>query len=476
MIYGDKMMRNVYRFRGILLAALMSLSIVGCNKQAIDDVEYDLGESVEDNTSSSNTSNKSQNGQLLAERLGVDDKLTYKEEFPLGRTKIVLDFNSDPQEIYQIPSYQADSAVYDAAKEDEIVKNLFGDTAKRIDVDIDEYLGSKDSEGSLRSEKDVFHVYEGEYEGNDFILYYAYQEYNNTIDISMRPVDVGSFIDDPKKQYIYHISANPSFCSYFVEDEIGIGGNVNLSEDVISDLTPIDNISEVSLELNDIPNRYSASDDQLFDIASNFFRHTLGLDIMDESICVNLQNDFYVEGSEESGELEGSKFSEREELYFSDSKEFGDAIDKKDNLVKDGYSVSITSKIGEMNSTINGLYADDNYGWISITSKGIAGFEYHYGYTIGEMITEDVQMLKFDGIMESLKNAITEYMDPEELKRSEITFNECYLEYYGLSSPDKKGEYTFIPAWVFWGLDPQGKYSMVILNAVDGSFITMINE
>ena len=92
------------------------------------------------------------------------------------------------------------------------------------------------------------------------------------------------------------------------------------------------------------------------------------------------------------------------------------------------------------------------------------------------MITEDVQMLKFDGIMESLKNAITEYMDPEELKRSEITFNECYLEYYGLSSPDKKGEYTFIPAWVFWGLDPQGKYSMVILNAVDGSFITMINE
>ena len=76
-------MRNVYRFRGILLAALMSLSIVGCNKQAIDDVEYDLGESVEDNTSSSNTSNKSQNGQLLAERLGVDDKLTYKEEFPL---------------------------------------------------------------------------------------------------------------------------------------------------------------------------------------------------------------------------------------------------------------------------------------------------------------------------------------------------------------------------------------------------------
>ena len=469
------MKKNRYKGLGLLLTAAMIFSLPGCGKQKIEDIEY-VDEGSTENGSENGNSSKTgdQTDQPLAKRLGVDDKLLYKEEFDIQGNKIKIDINQKPQDIDRIPSYSAIPVTYDEEKENTIVNNLFGDTAKKIDVDPADYLSPND-ENLSGSGENVVHVYEGLYGGHICRFIYIYTDYNNTISMSMRPDDIAGFINASGKKYMHQFYSSRGIYSVMSEQNMADFDDDESSDteepDYQDEMISVEETQAFIQEMNDMPNRYTATDDELYGIAYKFMKDTLGISILSEAISVNE----YGINMYETGNEEGEEESIRTELVFTDSKEFNASMENREEVIKDGYAVTYSSFIEDMNATTNrsDYLCEDNYGWINITDEGIIGFDYTYGYLLDEKLSEDVQILSFNDVMECLKNDLIENLDVKSLKTSQVVFDNCFLMYYGMKSPDGGNEYTFIPVWLFSGNNDGNAFSEVLINAVDGSLIMM---
>ena len=462
------MRKNRFRGLGLLLAAAMIFSLPGCGEEKIEDIEY-VGESSTNNSNSSKTTDD-QTDQPLAKRLGIDDKMVYKEEFDVQGKKVKIDINQEPQDINRIPSYMAVLVTYDEENEKTIVNNLFGDTAKMIDVDPNDYLRS-DENNPVASENDVVHVYEGIYEGHTCRFSYIYTDYNNTISMSMRTVDIAGFVGASGKKYMHSFYSYGGFYAVGSEEEIGENESEEKETDDQDEYMTSEQIRAFSDEMTAMPNRYTASDDELYDIAYRFIKDILGIKVLDESISIDTDDGmFSLEDNEESGEK-----SPRTELFFTDSNKFGTTTEETGEVIKDGYSVIYTSFIEGMNSTTGrtDYLGNDNYGSINITKEGIISFDYTYSYILDEMLADDVQLLSFNDVMECLKKELSDKLDVKAMKSSQIVYDTGFLMYYGIRSPERGNEYTFIPVWLFSGTIDDMQVSEIMINAVDGSFIMM---
>ena len=111
----------------VLTAAMMLSS--GCGKK--DTKVDDYGDSSKESAVSDSQFEESD--AKLSEKLG-GDTLDYTNNFSLNGRNAKLDLSFSVPDIESVPVYKATSVQEAELKEDEIVKNLLGDTAKTLNT------------------------------------------------------------------------------------------------------------------------------------------------------------------------------------------------------------------------------------------------------------------------------------------------------------------------------------------------------
>lgn len=112
---------------------------------------------------------------------------------------------------------------------------------------------------------------------------------------------------------------------------------------------------------------------------------------------------------------------------------------------------------------------------VCVAEDGVVAFRLNSPIEV-KSITPDVQLLDLEDIKDMLRTQTAEYikeiirydkydtaMDFFSRYGSEIQIKKMELCYCRLENPEKKGEYTYVPAW---SLD-----NFMVINAIDGSFI-----
>jgi hypothetical protein len=92
-------------------------------------------------------------------------------------------------------------------------------------------------------------------------------------------------------------------------------------------------------------------------------------------------------------------------------------------------------------------------------------------------IKEDVQLLPFDKITESLEAELPEKFDKNkmELNAKGVTLDFLYLSYAPYSDDPTTNDFSYIPCWTFQ-MYPDGNGSNgaeIIVNAMDGSIVEL---
>ena len=109
--------------------------------------------------------------------------------------------------------------------------------------------------------------------------------------------------------------------------------------------------------------------------------------------------------------------------------------------------------------------------------NGVIGLEFVTSYSFNEQLSDNVILINFDNAMSALKEGISKNVDVaralEGSSNSNLTFNHIELMYYPLESPDKT-ECTYVPAWVVDAGSGNMIDARVVINAVDGTYITTI--
>lgn len=485
------MRKSIYKIAAILLSSSILLSFSGCGKSELDDLVYVDETNVDDNVSDEISDELSDGASSNNNEFNDStvEKLHYGNSLDIRGTKVTIDIDSSDFRPEFIPSYKAKRSVYDSNKEKKLVDNLFGNTAKSIDVDILDYL-KKAEDLENHSDMDIVHVYEGSYNGLESRLTYIYTAYNHRVTMEMHPLDYGSIIGEPENRYLSYYFRDVTSSSVIPESETRLGGYNDMTAEhgsYESELSSVsfDDIEEINKNLKDLPNRFELSFNDLYDTAYDFATNTLGYTLVDDySLSVytygNINyNDltYYYPYSEIAGKLEGDFITQDDscvtELVFSNKYNLNLPADPTDKLIKDGYQVNITNLIAGVMPVIDDedIWGSSNMGWINITDKGIIGFDITYCYELEEILSENVQLLDFNILMECFEKELTDHLNTVDIGLSNIRFEHTHLIYYGIESPDDSNEVTFIPAWDITGYNNGMPCLDVILNAVDGSII-----
>ena len=86
------------------------------------------------------------------------------------------------------------------------------------------------------------------------------------------------------------------------------------------------------------------------------------------------------------------------------------------------------------------------------------------------LISDDTPILTADNILASFENAIPKAVKDDAFANiRHMVFDKTMLVYYPVESPEKNGDYTYIPTWVFCGHDSGSNNFAIYINAIDGS-------
>ena len=143
--------------------------------------------------------------------------------------------------------------------------------------------------------------------------------------------------------------------------------------------------------------------------------------------------------------------------------------------VRNGYEVAIQPYIAGiepyLGRTIDGQ-VESNSGHVDITEEGVIGFFYYWRYYFEEELSSDCELMKFSNIIECFKEGLKENVLLGDYGLSDLYFNDIYLTYVVVSSPDDSGEKSYVPAWSFVGYNNGTPKIIVYINALDGSFVS----
>ncbi|MBR1598536.1 MAG: hypothetical protein IJ661_06500 [Lachnospiraceae bacterium] len=448
----------------------------------------------------------------LQGKLGTD-KLVWEREFDVGGKSISVDASYDVPEIGKLGAYRIEKVSVGSSREETVVKNVLGDTAKKLDKlsDVDSYLvdagdayhrdswiesiydqimlidhydlalseseGDSDNEGSdpdaypehrdttipdLPGQLDrvtddgedwyYIHCYTGKLNGIDYALVYGYSYFIEREYIAFAPLAPG--------EYIGNSEINTMFTDFTFEgdEENADGADNDGSGDIISGIT----------------NEYNAEDNTLIESAEKFLSDTLGISSYEGDISFN-QADMVLNGM-----FMGESTIGRTEMVFCTEIEDKEGFD---NILKDGYEVYLNGRfqgvpVAKITNDFNGYsegsaeYNMNNSGSVCITSKGVYSVDIARQFDVKEILSDDVPLISADNVLDCFEAAMPEavknekYTDKKSMRFDRITF-----VYYPVESPEKNGEYTYIPAWAFTGHDQMSTlYSTVYINAMDGSF------
>ena len=468
---------------------ILCMCLTGCGSGNDIVKDYGARSETEDKPNDESSEKISANGKTVREMVG-GDTLEFEDSLEINGLPIYIDIKSAVIDVPALNVYQVHRVSDGKKDEDEIVKNLFGDTAVKLDEipssmtnnstgtpnitgayydviwefsfdDEDEAHDAQDDKmGWVDGDERYIHLYQGKYEGNDFILLYGYSDVSKTRTIMFTPVSVGDFI------------SNPEYDSVFIYND---------EENKLAETILLDNDE----------NRLTYSPDNMVGEASSFLRDKLGVNVYNGMISAD-SKDMWTESDGKN------------ELVFVSSENYSNISDKHTVKMKgggfdfdigwrdieneiantglfDGYEIYFPNKF----SGVPIVEDDDEYhlhfGYsnIFITSKGVMTVRLSQKMEVTDIV-ENVQILDGDKVIESFKAVLLDAVDKMELDgMKQLIFDNMILRYYPVQNPSDDNEYTYIPVWEFstkWDIKNRGnKRFHVYINAIDGTLVDVVD-
>ena len=144
-----------------------------------------------------------------------------------------------------------------------------------------------------------------------------------------------------------------------------------------------------------------------------------------------------------------------------------------------GLPITYTSATGDM-MTDAAVYNEPwRYETLAffVNDSGIVGMHWEAPYTIGDAVTEDSALLRFEDVADIFQKM---YLVDNDGQKQTVTVDRICLGYTRIAEQDKEGSGILVPAWDFFGTvtDENGNTtadpyrSLLTINAIDGSIIS----
>ncbi|MBP3808452.1 MAG: hypothetical protein ILA13_08715 [Eubacterium sp.] len=427
------------------------------------------------------------------------------------------------------------------ADEEKIVKNFFGDTAEKVnniqyknaydyiplmykyryicamheaakkakEVGL-VYLYTDPFDGTVidssdttiynwKDDEDLYiHMYEGDYEGKRFVMLLAYDYLTDYRYIYIEPKSIKEYFPDgdyqtsivsgtldhegnevvPDNQCEEKIEDIEKRASDLLSDKLLLGEKVSVTRD------PWDYISissDTGLLFYTSPvDIYSNLNGSPFDPGPSalIFSNVDYLSTLKTGDFKGLTIDYKLLASQRSlwrEHLSSHVGSELQDYDLLSSSVINDMVDNA-TLTADGYAVYIDIKKPEEAKDDTAFDANANNGMIKYTSKGFYGLDLCIAVEIVDVI-ENVNLLEFDKIKESLKAGLEEQVDFSKMNDSkEYSLNNMSLMYYSYSESEDFDKFMNIPVWSFnYSAKAEGAVGMTVyVNAMDGSIVDIV--
>ncbi len=441
-------------------------------------------------------------GHLLSEQLGGTD-LSVDEDFMIGKVAGKVKFRigvSDEEglvsgiydtslggeprimipESEELPSYKMYPITEDRILEKEVVKNLFGDTAREVREDVsqsggapqeiigvcaecwfeihpDHYVPGPLDQAQMYpawvdEEGRFLHTYTGTYHDTAYWLTIGYRADEKEKSITFIPDNWGDVAGDPACT-IMKIVSDTVWVGSPDEEE---SGDRKL-EEVISDTR---NHTENRREL-------LRSDMQ------KFAEDMLLLKNPENSYPVKLERkdteraSIFVEGDE----AEDAVYDQL--LFYPEDMILGQG--KMTEAILNGYPGGLSINIGEQSFTVrDGDVTGMNAGKFYVSDAGVMGCDLRIFYDFGECLARQVVILPLESAVEALKADISEKLDTSKLTGQNVQIKDASFDYYVVEAPDEPGACVCLPVWSYT-LYCNDVYcvGLVIQNAVDGSIVRL---
>lgn len=484
--------KNKKLIRYIAIFLLLTMIISGCGKREEDfDIDYyggsektgDVVEGIEaDDMSDENdisdedevsTDNSGSDIGPLADRLGGKE-LIFNDSLNVNGAAININLKYIASEdITSIPTFRGSPIRENDVNEEEIVKNIFGDTAVALSGSNERKMEEKSDKESPQIISDMqtlvfryvrdseyvnylnlsswiekndyyLHVYEGEYHGSNYQLLIGYWESYNELFISLYPKDFSEVLNDS------------SIDTYSLVDDKGLFGQ---TQGAAPKLYTLEEISQGR------PNECKKSEEELLNLCDEELKTKLNIYLPENSLTLNSST------SQMMGvDIDNGKTDQRTEVVFFNEAELHAA--NYDHVRRRGYATIVRFGCNGISlipgfETV-GLY-DQMYGMIVLDDNGIEAMSMPVTYKCEDILTEDSTLIKFDKAMEALENALENEVNLKGITK--INFDYMELNYFPVKSPDNPDEYTFVPAWVIYGDNKSDDLVRVVINAIDGSLL-----
>ena len=339
------------------------------------------------------------------------------------------------------------------------------------------------------------HMYEGDYLGQRFTLLLAYDYMAHKRYIFFEPLNVNEYFPEFSAKTLLITGSNDStgkalelnnaceesiedikyHALSFMEEKLGIKSGYRITEDsekyreFMSD-SLIESTSPIYVVGANISYDYGLS---VLKFSDSDFLTTLRSDREGLSVDYNIlaeQRDLHAEYIAEHPNSQKTIY----ELLYSQSPLISDIEEPNFNV--DGYAVYIDTegKHDAEQESISGDYINlnpSNAGCFKYTSKGLYGVDLELSNQIID-VTENVQLLEFDKIIERTKSEMETKLDTSVLDSpSSFKLIDMQLDYGEYFENEGDTSYYEIPTWYFYLIadDNPAKVILVSVNAMDGS-------
>ena len=515
---------NYKKHLATFLSFIFVLSLTGCGKK--DTVVDDYGSGSTDSSSSSTDAAYAKgDGQTLQSKFG--DWAKWNEDFAIQGVPTSVKTSIPIPDSEYLNVYKQRAVTQGQDDEDKIVKNLFGNSAKKLEEI--KYTNETDYITFLYKYREIYHEIQGDLY-NYFTDAASFRNTMAAIDSSCE--DVYKWIDEDKNYYIHMYEGKYNGIRYglIYAFDYNSGRKYIFFDPIsISEVFPGSDYKTVVYEGNgdtlektqDIKNECTLTKDEVKQKAKDFLEDNLGIAEIDNNITEDAEmfhmsvglwtyaliddrsmtrlafsnTDYYttlqstkvqsargisrVAAQEDKivDKMEKNNEDFYETLYANTANGTNDT-----KLTRNGYAVYLEDPSSSLvKSGDNTIISTDNVGMIKVTDKGIYGVDIVM-MSETEDVIENVELLDFEKIQESLKNALEEKLDLKKLgDPKELTINGGALLYDAYYEDGNTSEYSKIPVWQFnvngdnvdVNEDGVSGVVSVSINAMDGSVCSM---
>ncbi len=479
-----------------IIAMCLALSLAGCGKgesYTVADYEVNPNEEVSASaeiSSEAETSGDFDSGEDNAPELQSDGSLSKKlgdlshdwaTSFSAAGMTVNLNAHSELKDSENLPIYKVSTVKESDINEEEIVKNIFGDSAKKIQRDLDKndgdsallvewiqhlYFGVHPEEveglsyeeqlakntvpGWIEEDGYYIHSYEGKYRELDYEFFLGYDKRNNAVYTALFPNYLGDY---------FHNQEIDTSTAYWIGSDLAEQAPIKefLSQNMLREEDMDDRTYEAESLLREkfgmkIPENFlrSTFDDSGYDRMYTFYFNQNALKEAGYKNIIDVENVYNLKDAFE-------KMGEGTYLI--------DGFQSIPDYTIGGQEIFIDPRGGAS----AGVYTN---GEVYLTNEGVMGLWMTYNVNYEEVMSDNAPILDYDSVTKALEKNLTENLTAAEFKSDTLNLSEARMVYYPVPSPDVEGEMTLVPAWEF----VNSNYDVfVFINAMDGSLIDIIH-